>query len=482
MKILISLSFFIVIFSNAVFSQKLVSATYKGARTKQQVSSLFSLPLIKYGAKYYKILYTSPDAKGNMDTLSGLLVLPDDSRFEYPRLVYQHGTSDCKKCVPSFYGSSGGEEGQLGLLFAGLGFVSILPDYVGMGEGRGFQTYVHAATTVSASKDMLDACLEWTSQNNIFTNDQLFITGYSQGGYASMALHKYFEEFQGSTSVTAAAHLSGPYSLSGVMRNLILGDVPYFYPAYIPNTVLGFNEVYGNLYADLGEFFKSEYVPDILKYYNGTSTLTTLNTKLIQLLQANTGASVGGRMIRDDVKAEIIANPDHPANKILKENDLYDWAPQVPTRIFYCTADDQVPFLNSVIARDTMLANGAPLLSVTDVSPNSTHGQCVTPALTSTVLFFLGLQKITTGIADDFTNNNITIYPNPVLDILSIDGLNEKETVTIFNADGQIITQKVSNGSTISNMDTSQMTDGVYIVMIQASDGRTQTHKLVKIR
>lgn len=106
--------------------------------------------------------------------------MPDDLKFTYPKLIYQHGTSDCKKCIPSSYGVNGGEEGQLGLLFAGLGYVSILPDYVGMGEGRGFQTYVHDATTVSATKDMLAACESWTTQNGVFTNDQLFITGYSQ--------------------------------------------------------------------------------------------------------------------------------------------------------------------------------------------------------------------------------------------------------------------------------------------------------------
>ena len=152
-------------FFGTTHSQKLVSVTYKGARTKQQITTMFSLPFVKYGAKYYAVNYISPDAKGNQDTLSGLMVVPDDLSFEFPRLVYQHGTSDCKTCVPSRYGSSGGEEGQLGLLFAGLGFVTILPDYVGMGDGRGFQTYVHGATTVSASVDMLTACAEWSATN-----------------------------------------------------------------------------------------------------------------------------------------------------------------------------------------------------------------------------------------------------------------------------------------------------------------------------
>jgi hypothetical protein len=60
------------------------------------------------------------------------------------------------------------------------------------------------------------------------------------------------ETAKGATSVTAAAHLSGPYSLSGAMRDLILSETEYSYPAYIPNTVLGFNEAYG-IYNNLSE-------------------------------------------------------------------------------------------------------------------------------------------------------------------------------------------------------------------------------------
>ncbi len=476
--VIIILSFFLV--TIATFSQNLVTATYKGASTKQQITSTFGIPFIKYGAKYYAVKYTSLDAKGKPDTLSGLMVVPDNLSFEFPRLVYQHGTSDCKTCVPSRYGSNGGEEGQLGLLFAGLGFVTILPDYVGMGDGRGFQTYVHAATTVSASTDMLSACAEWASGNNVFTNDQLFITGYSQGGYASMALHKYLEESQGPSAVTAAAHLSGPYSLSGVMRDLILGDVPYFYPAYVPNTIMGFNEVGQGLYTNLDEFFKSEYVPDIKKYYDGAISVTALNTKLIQLLQANTGASVGGRMIRDEIKEAIKNNPLHPANLILRENDLYDWSPKVPTRIFYCTADDQVPYLNSIVARDTMLANGATNLVVMDVNPNANHGQCVTPALTNTVLFFLSLQRITSSTKDNNHFNVINIYPNPVSDLLMIDGMNGNEIVIITNGQGQVVCQRAVNGSEIANIDLSNVPSGLYLVIIQSGGKTIKAQKVVK--
>jgi dienelactone hydrolase len=133
-------------------------------------------------------------------------------------------------------------EGQVGLLFAGLGYVAFLPDYLGLGlTSRGFHPYVHAASEAWAALDMLRAGDQFCQQLQVAVNAQLFITGYSQGGHGAMALHRAIEKDPSNEfTVTAAAPLSGPYSISGVMRNLILTDTVYYDPAYIPNTALSY--------------------------------------------------------------------------------------------------------------------------------------------------------------------------------------------------------------------------------------------------
>jgi hypothetical protein len=463
-------------------AQDLVSATLIRSYTLQEVTGLFALPFARFGAKAYKVRYTSPDAKGMKDTLSGLMVVPDNLNWQFPRAVYQHGTSDCKTCVPSRLGQAGGTEGQIGILIAGLGFVAILPDYVGMGDGRGFQTYVHEATIASAGRNMVFACEKWAGANGLKLNDQLFITGYSQGGYGSMALHKNYEEVPSSLKVTAASHLSGPYSLSGVMRDLILSDKAYNYPAYIPNTILGFNEVYGSLYKELTDIFKPEYAAEIKKYYDGTATLSVMNQKLIQVLTTNTGASVGGRMIKDSIFNVIKTNPNHPANTILRENDLFRWAPKSPTRIFYCTADDQVPFMNSVVARDSMKARGALDLLVDDVGPSLNHGGCVNPALIQTILFFLPLVKLVSSTDNIVRVKTVKISPNPVSDVLNIKGLLAKgETIYIFDGQGKSISTIQGNKSTEVEVDLSSLHSGLYYVAVLAQDGHIESHRIIKL-
>lgn len=419
-------------------AQQLVSSSLNGARTQGQLVAQFQVPFLQYGAKYYKITYTSKDAKGQPDTLSGLIVVPDNATKVYPRLVYQHGTSSCKTCVPSRLGSPGGGEGDVGLIFAAMGYISLLPDYVGMGDGRGFQTYVHAATAASAALDMLRASEQWLAQNGYFSNEQLFITGYSQGGHAAMALHRAIELNPATGfEVTAAAHLSGPYSISGVMRDLILSPDAYFYPAYIPNTALGYQEVYGNLYNNLTDIFKPQYAPKIQEYYDGQISLTDLNQFLIQTLTAETGASVARRMLQDNVVAAVEANPNHPINLALRDNDVYRWKPLRPTRIFYCTADDQVPFRNSIVARDTIQALGAPNFQVSDVGPNLDHGGCVTPALTQTLIFFAGFQSITSGVGSPNPLENIQIAPNPASSVVRLSELPAGSSLRVLDWRGR---------------------------------------------
>lgn len=469
-----------IIFNGALSAQNLISSTYKGTKTKAQLVSLFGNPIIQYGAKYYKVTYTSPDPQGILDTLSGLIAVPDDASKVFPKLVYQHGTSDCKACVPSNYGTTGGAEGQLGLLFAGMGYVALLPDYVGMGEGRGFQTYVHAATEASAAVDMIRASGTWATDNAVATNEQLFITGYSQGGHAAMALHRAIEtELSDEMTVTAAAHLSGPYSISGVMRDLILSETEYYYPAYIPNTALGFQTAYGNLFNDLSDMFKPEYVPAIQQYYDGAISLSSLNSTLIQNLITNTGASVASRMIRDEVLLEIANNPDHPINLALQDNDVYDWTPVSPTRIFYCMADDQVPFMNSVIASETMTANGAPSFASADVNSNADHSGCFSPAMTQTLFFFLSLQQVTVGTQEPLAAFSVSAAPNPVTETLYLRGLPATASLQLTDSNGRVAFSKTSVATGTEEIDVRAFPAGMYQVQVVLTDGRVGVQQVV---
>ena len=132
-------------------------------------------------------------------------------------------------------------------------------------------------------------------------------------------------------------------------------------------------------------------------------------------------------------------NLDNPVNGALRANDVHKWAPKAPTRLLYCTADDQVPFRNSLTARDTMQARGAADLQAIDVNPTADHGQCVTPALTNTVLFFAGLQQIGTVPVDErFDNQILTLFPNPSNGEVFLSNLPLNGQIEVFDVAGRL--------------------------------------------
>ena len=462
----------------ALPAQTLVSATLLGSRTRAQLVAEFGVPIIQYGAKYYRITYTTTGLQGQLDTVSGLVVVPDDATRIFPRLVYQHGTSSSKLDVPSFNVVNGGE-GIVGNLFAGLGYVALLPDYLGLGVSDGFHPYVHAASEASVAADMLRALPTFATQFGVHTNEQLFVTGYSQGGHASMAFHREVENtWANEFDMTAAAHLSGPYSIGEVMRELILSDAIYNFPGYLPNTILSYQTVYGNLFSQIDEVFKEPYATPIGQFFAGTLNLGQLNTQLIALLTANEGASRPVRMLQPDIVQEVVSDPEHPFNVALRDNNVYAWAPTTPTRIFYCMADDQVPFLNSVLARDSMLARGATDLVATDVNPTADHGGCVTPALTNTLFFFLGYQQIGfyTG-TDQLAVEPLALQPNPATHAVTLRHLPADGQVQVLDFSGRLRYAGIATAGD-HLLDISGLENGLYVVRF-LSEGRVGQGKLV---
>jgi hypothetical protein len=431
----ILLSFLAFLLVQELVSQTFISSTYLGFRSRNQLVAQFQNPLFKNGIRMYKITYYTPDVQGDNSVASGLMVVPDNLAKVYPLLCYQHGTSSSDIDVPSKLNG----ESDLPVVFGGMGYVAVAPDYLGLGDSPGFHPYVHAATEASAGADMLRAGREFAAMQNVHLNEQVFVTGYSQGGHGAMALHRLLEtQLSDEFGTTAAAPMSGPYSISGVMRELILQEEPYFYPAYLPNTILSYQTAYGNIYQNLDEVFKPAYLGKIQDYYDGVITLIQLNDLLIDLLIANEGASVPIKMLQDDLVQAVLTDPNHPFNLSLADNDVYDWAPTAPTRLFYCTADDQVPFRNSVVADSVMNENGAADLQAIDVNPNANHGGCVSPAVLNTLFFFANYQQITDVTSTTFlAESPVEVFPNPATDLLKINGLHSEARLRLLNLGGR---------------------------------------------
>jgi len=437
----------IILFSATVYSafaQNVVEVTFIESRTKEDISSAFGVDA-QYDVKLYKMLYETPDVQGNLDTASGLFIIPDDPNNTYPLLCYQHGTVNDRDDVPSLL--AGGSE--LAIIFGSMGYVTTAADYLGLGTARGVHPYVHADSEASAAVDMLYAMRAYAETDDAVTlNDQVFVTGYSQGGHAAMAAHRMMElELSDDFTVTAAAPMSGPFSISQAMRKFTTSDDPYLFVAYLGWTALSYQAAYGNVYEELEDIFKPEYAGDIRAFEREEINLSTLNVRLIITLNFN-GGIFPKNMLQDSIRDIVVNDGEHPLMDALRDNDVFDWAPNAPTRLFYCSADDQVTFENSILADSVMNMNGAVDLDAEDVASNQNHSGCVDPATLATIAFFAQFQEVSVGTKEVFTQDLFTVSPNPVTDQLTVELRHSSEsayTINVFDAYGRLVKTQTSS-------------------------------------
>ena len=444
---------------NSLVGQKLISTTPAGIISRDFLSFLFGAngALLENGIELYKITYSTVDVFGKPDTASGLIILPSNGKKSFFPVIYQHGTVDDRNDVPS--NVKGGWEA--GAVFAGLGYFTILPDYLGLGTSRGYHPYVHAASQSWAATDMLKAAVTFAANAGITLNEKLFITGYSQGGHASMALHRDLEKNpMPGFKVAGAAHLSGPYSISTSMLDILLSDKEYGTSGYVPHTLLAYNPIY-KLYTNLNQVIKPAYLDIVLRRQKEEIGLNQMNTLLTAALKKDYGKAIPSYIFQDSVVNNIKNNLNHPVRLALKANDTYDWVPKAPTRILYCKADEQVVYTNAIFADSVMRARGAQNIYIKDLNSSFSHGQCVEPALLNSVLFFKSLSVSTSLFAVNSKTTDLKVYPNPASTYLYFENLPNASKVEWFNLQGQ----KMGNVTLDAGKELfiGDLSDGVYL-------------------
>lgn len=467
--------FVLLSFVTQVHSQDIISIEFRSTVSKatfQAFVGTFGADFpIKNGSDIYRVTYSTTGSDMKLDTASGLLILPDVIDGPLPILNYQHGTTAGRSDVPS---NLSGQEYLLASIFTSLGFATFAPDYIGMGESRGFHPYVHAETEASAMIDMLSAIKQYMDANDIIYNDQLFITGYSQGGHAAMAAHRVLErDYKDQIAVTASLPMSGPYSISGVMLDLAFMEEEFFFPSYLVYSTLGIKAIYPELYDDISEIFREDFVDMIRPFSESGEGLFTLNVQLLNELESKFGGSFPKFIFKDSLLNVISTQPDHLFNQALRESDLFDWTPEAPVLMLYCESDDQVPFKNSIIADSVMNANGAANVEARDVSggANLSHGECIVPALSVGIPWILSYLDSSTPTEDILYSDNFRIYPNPTSDRLFIESKEQNITqVSLFSLNGGLMYQAEDN-SLDYQINMHNLINGMYLLKVETDEG-----------
>lgn len=363
----------------------IVSATQIAAVTKAEAAALFTasqVPLVPaYDVKIYKIVYLTTDESGALINASGALVVPQNLSIPAPLLSSQHGTTTLKFDVASTAPAAGQPYAHLEALALGTaGYITALPDYIGYGDsGNRFHPYLHAKTLATAVVNLLRAAKTYCATNNIALSGKLFLAGYSEGGYATMAATKEIQENHvAEFAITASAPMAGPYDLSTSLLD-VLNSASYPSPGFVAFAFWAYDRVYTlNM---LSQVFMPIFAAKLDTLFDGSHELANdidpaLSTDIATLFQ--------GQFLTDFKGGGAVALKSR-----IQENNLYNWTPAVAMRLIHCKGDDIVAFKNSQTAFANFSTNGAKrFVQLVTPIPDGTHRACAGPAFLAAKTWF----------------------------------------------------------------------------------------------
>jgi Prolyl oligopeptidase family len=371
------------------------SQTY-GTQVLAQVLSLAGAPACN--VQVFHIEYYTVGGANESTTASGALMVPSGSAASCqgarPMVLYAHGTSTERNFNIADLSNQENAEGiLLAVFFAARGYIVVAPNYAGYDTST--LTYHPFLVADQQSKDMIDALTAarsaLASGSAVTDNGQLFITGYSQGGYVAMATHRAMQAAK--MAVTASAPMSGPYALAAFVDAEFDGEVSGGAPVVATLLITAYQHSYGDIYANATDVFAPQYAPGIGTLFPSTMSRSQIyaagllpqtalfdstppSAAYASITPASTPANLAPVFAQGFGPAGLItnayrlsylqdeqANPDGgfptltndlPASapvlawrQALKLNDLRSWTPVAPTMLCGGDQDPEVYYSNT---------------------------------------------------------------------------------------------------------------------------------------
>jgi len=300
---------------------------------------------LQYDISLYTITYNTT-YKGQNIKASGLVAFPDTDQG-MPILNFNHGTTSLHADAPtedliqySFFSNA-----------ASAGYIFVIPDYLGFGISDNIvHPYYRSDITGQTIVDMIKAAKELAAIEGYNFNGDVFLSGYSEGGFATMSAHYNMEKNNYSgLNLVASAPASGGYDITGMLDYFISKET-YHVPYYIAYVAMGYKTSY-DWSLPLSSIFNEPYASIIPEYFNGKYSGYEINSVLSddmsELLTSNFINN-----IYTDADLKIIVDA-------FEENNLDQWVPKNKMIMYHGTDDITVPYQNSVDTYNSFISLGA---------------------------------------------------------------------------------------------------------------------------
>ena len=356
----------------------LVRAEAAGTMSKELVRFFLSASgygqyaeLMQSDVRMLRVVYATEYPKGTKLNASGALLISGSYSAGFPTVVYNHGTYSDRNSAPSLevQGTPSMEVGLGAAIASAFGCAVLIPDYVGYGESKNTtHPYMHGESLGQAGLDFIRAYREYaaTPAAGLSFNSAIFVTGYSEGGYAAVALHKAVDEHPAEgLSVLKTVAGSGAYDLVAFSKEVVDNPNPlgaqmlssYLWVLGMYKTDFRYSKGYADIFSEADNALLRSIGYD-LAYFRNAAERLPLHDTASQLFKPEFIAGV-----RDETDTEFIG--------ISRQNSLTDFAPKDSLIFVYGDADEWVYPVNSANAYHAMLAKGCKVRAY--VQPNGTH-------------------------------------------------------------------------------------------------------------
>ncbi len=366
-----------------------------------------------FGYRGYLIEYDTTNEKGEKVKASGLMVVPTASgldsegkqKLEYMKskgfsiVSDDHGTIFANENAPTVKASMQNvPDGSPIMLTSLFGFVTLQPDYIGFGTSANeYHPYLLKHSSASATEDFIKAVQAFAKANKIPLNHQVYLTGYSEGGYVALATLQKMES-EGEI-VTYAAPMAGPYMMDR-MAQAVLSMDSVSHPSFMADVAYSYALTYNK---PVSELIQSPYDSMLDNLFNGEMSIDEIDAALPHQLSGE-----GGLFTDEAVNGVLAGDSDYWFYGALQKNSPAYWGPKTPTRFIHCMGDDVIPYSMSTATVSVMQTlYGASSVNVIPVEPTITgnentelrlgHSECAIPAYYVVGTLFANIRKATIG-------------------------------------------------------------------------------------
>jgi len=281
---------------------------------------------VLYDVKSYQLNYMTLDGRDQLIEASALIVIPQKpSTTPSPVLSFQHGTKFYNREAPTHVATADAPE----VITAAIGYIVASADYVGYGASQSIEhPYLLARPSAYAVIDMLYALRTWLDFHQYPHSQQLFLTGYSEGGYVTMAAHKIMQEEKSAPfNIVASVVGAGPYHLDLSLKELFRGIGQL--PSLVADPLIGL--LVSSLTPEDSDIaFQATFLE---RYFNGET-----------------------------------------------QDNVHEWRANVPIRLYHGKDDQTVPYESSRSTLNAMQAQQSVDIELIDCpAAVSDHKNCVVP-------------------------------------------------------------------------------------------------------